>query len=96
MPTSIAADTNEIKDDANCLMVLELQRQLRLSLDVVSNVCYRQLPSGAQCDAQLARDAMSGLINIRVEDFRKHNEFLEAHGLPVLRYRVENVAMVEV
>ena len=57
-----AADTNEVEGNTNFLMGLDMQRQLKIRLDVVDNTCYRELPSGKRRPISLAQAAGSGLL----------------------------------
>ena len=63
-------------------MGLDMQRLLRIRLDVVSNECTRELKDGSRREVQLAQAAGSGLPLIRVDDFERHDEYLEYYGLP--------------
>ena len=79
VPATLAANTNQVAGDVNFLMGLDLQRHLRIRLDVVSNVCMRQLVDGTLCDIKLAQAAGSGLLIIRVDEFPRLASYLEWH-----------------
>ena len=82
IPISVSASTNQVEGTSNFLMGLDMQRLLRIRLDVVSNECTRELKDGSRREVQLAQAAGSGLPLIRVDDFERHDEYLEYHGLP--------------
>ena len=84
IPISISACTNQVEGNTNFLMGLDMQRQLRIRLDVVSNECTRELKDGSRREVQLAQAAGSGLPIIRIDDFERHDEFLESFGLPAI------------
>ena len=69
IPHYFGAELNVVQGATNFLMGLDLQRFLRIELDVIDNVCAKQDKRGKWIPVELAQAAGSGLFCIRVDRF---------------------------
>ena len=81
VPFYVECETNEVQGNANFLMGLDLQRYLKIRVDVVSNTCTMQCDSGKLRKLELAQVAGSGLLCVRIDRFEEARRYCQRNHI---------------